>query len=197
MTDLCVDPPLTPGIHTYFHISRKISSPQGAASYVSCVYLAVADLRGGVRDARPPLCVQILSISCSFWENLAKLRVHAPPLEGSRPPPPWGNPGSVTVLLCHLSFSSGQTGKQTFSLPPSLFMQYRIWPRELVSQVHQVGMTGYELGQILAQFHGGWWWWCGAYSSISLIFFHLFYILRRKQIINMFVKSFRPLAPSG
>ena len=47
---------------------------------------AVADLRGGVRDARPPLCVQILSISCSFWENLAKLRVHAPPLEGSRPP---------------------------------------------------------------------------------------------------------------
>ena len=48
--------------------------------------MAVADLRGGVRDARPPLCVQILSISCSFWENLAKLRVHAPPLEGSRPP---------------------------------------------------------------------------------------------------------------
>ena len=39
-----------------------------------------------MRDARPPLCVQILSISCSFWENLAKLRVHAPPLEGSRPP---------------------------------------------------------------------------------------------------------------
>ena len=57
--------------------------------------LSVADLRGGVRDARPPLCVQILSISCSFWENLAKLRVHAPPLEGSRPPP-WGNPRSVT-----------------------------------------------------------------------------------------------------
>ena len=49
-------------------------------------YKSVADLRGGVRDARPPLCVQILSISCSFWENLAKLRVHAPPLEGSRPP---------------------------------------------------------------------------------------------------------------
>ena len=41
---------------------------------------------GGVRDARPPLCVQILSISCSFWENLAKLRVHAPPLGGFTPP---------------------------------------------------------------------------------------------------------------
>ena len=46
----------------------------------------LADLGGGVRDARPPLCIQILSISCSFWENWAKLCVHAPPLEGSRPP---------------------------------------------------------------------------------------------------------------
>ena len=53
---------------------------------VDALAYTVADLRGGVRDARPPLCVQILSISCSFWENLAKLRVHAPPLEGSRPP---------------------------------------------------------------------------------------------------------------
>ena len=39
--------------------------------------------RGGVRDARPPLGVQILSISCSFRENLAcsrpPWRVHAPP----------------------------------------------------------------------------------------------------------------------
>ena len=54
--------------------------------------------KGGREGRTPPLCVQILSISCSFWENLAKLRVHAPPLEGSRPPP-WGNPGSVTDLL--------------------------------------------------------------------------------------------------
>ena len=39
--------------------------------------------RGGVRDARPPLGVQILSISCSFREILAcscpPWRVHAPP----------------------------------------------------------------------------------------------------------------------
>ena len=44
---------------------------------------ALADLGGGVRDARPPLGVQILSISCSFRENLAcsrpPWRVHAPP----------------------------------------------------------------------------------------------------------------------
>ena len=45
--------------------------------------IALADLGGGVRDARPPLGVQILSISCSFRENLAcsrpPWRVHAPP----------------------------------------------------------------------------------------------------------------------
>ena len=59
----------------------------------------MADLSGGggVRDARPPpLGVQILSISCSFWENLAKLCVHAPP--GGFTPPPGGNPGSVTEM---------------------------------------------------------------------------------------------------
>ena len=53
--------------------------------------LSLADLGGGVRDARPPLGVQILSISCSFRENLAcsrpPWRVHAPPRE---------NPGSAT-----------------------------------------------------------------------------------------------------
>ena len=48
-----------------------------------CVLFSLADLGGGVRDARPPLGVQILSISCSFRENLACSR---PPLEGSRPP---------------------------------------------------------------------------------------------------------------
>ena len=33
--------------------------------------------KGGARDARPP-GVKILSISCSFWENLVKLYVGAP-----------------------------------------------------------------------------------------------------------------------
>ena len=51
-------------------------------------YLAVADL-GGVRGAcPPPFGAQILSISCSFQENLAKSYVGAPP---------WGNPGSAAV----------------------------------------------------------------------------------------------------
>ena len=35
--------------------------------------LALADPRGGARDARPPLSVQISSISCSFWGKLAKI----------------------------------------------------------------------------------------------------------------------------
>ena len=39
--------------------------------------------RGGVRDARPPLGIQILSISCSFRENLACSR----PPGGFTPPP--------------------------------------------------------------------------------------------------------------
>ena len=46
------------------------------------------DLSGGVRDTRPlPLLpgVQILSISCSFWENLAKSRPHL----GEILDPPW------------------------------------------------------------------------------------------------------------
>ena len=38
--------------------------------------------------------VQILSISCSFWENLAKSYVGAPPPELA--PPPRENPGSAT-----------------------------------------------------------------------------------------------------
>ena len=38
------------------------------------------------------LGTQILSISCSFWENLAKLYVGAP----GELAPPLGNPGSAT-----------------------------------------------------------------------------------------------------
>ena len=39
--------------------------------------------KGGARDVRPP--GQILSISCSFWENMAKSYVGAPPLGSWRP----------------------------------------------------------------------------------------------------------------
>ena len=45
--------------------------------------LPVADLHSKILDT-PPLGVQILSISCSFWENLAKSYVGAPP-ESWRP----------------------------------------------------------------------------------------------------------------
>ena len=49
----------------------------------------------------PP--IQILSISCSFRENLAKLYVGAPP--GELAPPPHGNPGSPTELCLRFGFT--------------------------------------------------------------------------------------------
>ena len=58
------------------------------------LWVTVTDLRGGGgREGRS----QILSISCSFWENLAKSYVGAPRLA----PPPRGNPGSATGSLKH------------------------------------------------------------------------------------------------
>ena len=51
---------------------------------------------GGSKGGAPPLGAQILSVSCSFGENLAKLYVGASP--GELVPPPRGNPGSATAL---------------------------------------------------------------------------------------------------
>ena len=51
--------------------------------------------KGGHEGRTSPLGAQILSISCSFWENLAKSYVGAPPRELA--PPPRGNPGSATA----------------------------------------------------------------------------------------------------
>ena len=45
---------------------------------------AVSDLHSKILEARPP-GVQILSISCSFLENLAKSYVGAPPPEELAP----------------------------------------------------------------------------------------------------------------
>ena len=59
--------------------------------------MSVVDLHSKILDARAPLGVQILSISCSFWGNLAKSYVGAPP--GELAPPPQGNPGSTTVCI--------------------------------------------------------------------------------------------------
>ena len=54
----------------------------------------VADLRGALGTRPPSPGAKILSISCSFWEILAKSYVGAPP--GKLAPPPRGNPGSAT-----------------------------------------------------------------------------------------------------
>ena len=67
---------------------------------------SLADLRGE-RDVHP-FGVQILSISCSFRENLAKSYVGAP--DGGLAPPPRGNPGSATGGC----FGSNPTGGNFF-----------------------------------------------------------------------------------
>ena len=53
--------------------------------------------KGGARGMRTPLGAQILSILCSFWENLAKSYVCAPPWGVGAPPR--GNPGSASVVM--------------------------------------------------------------------------------------------------
>ena len=69
--------------------------------------LTIGGSRGGVRDARPPpLGVQILSISCSFRENLACSR---PPLEGSRPPSGKSWIRHCLLLSSHLHWSKTYT----------------------------------------------------------------------------------------
>ena len=69
---------------SFGHCSRGMSP---------CLTVFDRRISGGSKGGRegrtppPPLGVQILSISCSFWENSAKLCVHAPPLGGFTPPP--------------------------------------------------------------------------------------------------------------
>ena len=68
------EPPLPPGSRLQHTVNERP---------VRILLECIGGSRGGVRDARPPLGVQILSISCSFRENLAcsrpPWRVHAPP----------------------------------------------------------------------------------------------------------------------
>ena len=54
--------------------------------------VALAELGGG--GGGRTRGIQILSILCSFWENLAKSCVGEPP--PGELAPPWGNPGSAT-----------------------------------------------------------------------------------------------------
>ena len=77
--------------------------------------ISLADLGGGVRDARPPLGVQILSISCSFRENLACSR---PPLEGSRPPL-----GKILDPPLYLSFTVNTQVRAVITLTSAPFFK--------------------------------------------------------------------------
>ena len=54
-------------------------------------YMSIGGSKGGARDARPPLGVQILSFSCSFWQKIDKI---IPIWELAHPP--GENPGSAT-----------------------------------------------------------------------------------------------------
>ena len=79
----------------------------------SNVHTISGGYKGVARDAPPPPPgAQILSISCSFWENLAKSYVGAPP-PGELAPPPRGNPGSATAYYQKLEgYISGNTFHQ-------------------------------------------------------------------------------------
>ena len=80
--------------------------------------LSVADLRGGLRDARPPppLGVQILSISCSFG-RIRQNCVFTPPLGGFTPPS-LGEILDPSLLVLTYFLISGQIS----SWNPSVFL---------------------------------------------------------------------------
>ena len=94
--DLCEDLTSIPqqGLFALFAYVRIRWSLLGSHIYYSTntldtIEVFIANDRGGFRGAqgaRPPLGTQILSISCSFWENMAKSYVCAPPGRW-RPPP--------------------------------------------------------------------------------------------------------------
>ena len=65
--------------------------------------ISVTGLHSKILDVPPR--VQILSISCRFWENLAKSYVGTP---GGLVPPPRGNPGSASgiVPFAHTQYAS-------------------------------------------------------------------------------------------
>ena len=86
-------------------------------SAVSCTCECSAGSKGDARDACPP-GAQILSISCSFWENLAKTYVGAP---GELAPPPRGNPGSATGMDQSLRQKPTKGLKRKIYRPNDLF----------------------------------------------------------------------------
>ena len=79
------------GTNWFHHI---ITARKRSLCFYTC---PVAGSKGGALGTRAPLGVQILSISCSFGENLANSYVGTP---GELVPPPRGNPESATGV-CH------------------------------------------------------------------------------------------------
>ena len=71
-----------------------------------CAWCVCSGRSKGARGTRIPPGVQILSISCSFWEHLANSYVGAPWGVGA---PNRGNPGSATGM--------GIKGQQHEGLP--------------------------------------------------------------------------------
>ena len=66
-------------------------------------YKSVADLGRAQGTRAPPLGTQILSISCSFWGNLAKSYVGAPPPGVSAPS--WGKSWTRHCYPPNVTFS--------------------------------------------------------------------------------------------
>ena len=112
----------------------------------------VADLRGGAGDARPPLGAQILSISCSFWENLAKSYVGAPP---------WGvgAPSSGKSWIRHWSIPSHYLSE--ISTQPFSFLQ--IIAKRFGALSEPVIWTEILYNSIRTAF--SWWYFCCLFDS--------------------------------
>ena len=117
------------------------------SSHPIALILALADLGGGgVRDARPPLGVQILSISCSFRENLAcsrpHWRVHAPP-SGKSWIRHWLDIGLIIVGKTYTRYIIFQvhrtTGEVLFTPFPNKSDSCRIWNwlRQIICYQHE------------------------------------------------------------
>ena len=87
-------------VHFYYHFLRILN-----------IY-PVADLRGGVRDARPPSASKFFQFHAVFG-RIRQNCVFTPPPWRVHAPPPWGNPGSVTAI-CIGSSPKGQFIHKTF-----------------------------------------------------------------------------------
>ena len=76
----------------------EVPPPEAARRHVRHAHDAVADLRGGARDAPPPLGANLQFFH--FHAVFGKKNRFAHPLgELASPPPPGENPGSATVMV--------------------------------------------------------------------------------------------------